>query len=130
MASDGVKFHEGLHKLKNVLCALQFNTYIKQHFANQNLCLLVFWYSLWICSKYLKCQKVANVIRWCGPMALLEKLKTASGANQFPGRLKNYPYYCPGRGANPRPPAHPTRSAIGRRISIKPTYLQMLLRKW
>ena len=26
---------------------------------------------------------------------------------QFPGWLKNYPYYCPGRGANPRPPAHP-----------------------
>ena len=25
----------------------------------------------------------------------------------FPGRLKNSPYYCPGRGANPRPPAHP-----------------------
>ena len=26
---------------------------------------------------------------------------------QFPGRMKNSPYYCPGRGANPRPPAHP-----------------------
>ena len=26
---------------------------------------------------------------------------------QFPGWMKNSPYYCPGRGANPRPPAHP-----------------------
>ena len=27
---------------------------------------------------------------------------------QFPGRMKkNSPYYCPGRGGNPRPPAHP-----------------------
>ena len=26
---------------------------------------------------------------------------------QFPGWTKNSPYYCPGRGANPRPPAHP-----------------------
>ena len=26
---------------------------------------------------------------------------------QFPGRMKNSPYYCPGRDANPRPPAHP-----------------------
>ena len=25
---------------------------------------------------------------------------------QFPGWMKNSPYYCPGRGANPRPPAH------------------------
>ena len=26
---------------------------------------------------------------------------------QFPGRMKNSPYYWPGRGANPRPPTHP-----------------------
>ena len=26
---------------------------------------------------------------------------------QFPGWMKNSPYYFPGRGANPRPPAHP-----------------------
>ena len=26
---------------------------------------------------------------------------------QFPGWMKNSPYDCPGRGANPRPPAHP-----------------------
>ena len=26
---------------------------------------------------------------------------------QFPGWMKNSPYYYPGRGANPRPPAHP-----------------------
>ena len=25
---------------------------------------------------------------------------------QFPGWMKNSPYDCPGRGANPRPPAH------------------------
>ena len=26
---------------------------------------------------------------------------------QFPGWMKNSPYYFPGRDANPRPPAHP-----------------------
>ena len=26
---------------------------------------------------------------------------------KFPGRMKNFPYYCPGRGANTQPPAHP-----------------------
>ena len=26
---------------------------------------------------------------------------------QFPGWMKNSPYYCPGQGENPRPPAHP-----------------------
>ena len=26
---------------------------------------------------------------------------------QFSGWMKNSPYYCPGRGANPRSPAHP-----------------------
>ena len=46
---------------------------------------------------------------------------------QFPGWMKHSPYYCPGRGASPRPPRtprlpnkqgvpHPTRSAIGRRF--------------
>ena len=40
----------------------------------QYLCLLV--YSLWIFSKY---QKVANVVRWGGPMALWEKPKRHLG---------------------------------------------------
>ena len=26
---------------------------------------------------------------------------------QFPGRMKNSPYYCPGWGASPQSPAHP-----------------------
>ena len=43
---------------------------------------------------------------------------------QFPGRMKNSPYYCPGRGSNPRPRLHykqgvphPTCSATGRPLT-------------
>ena len=31
---------------------------------------------------------------------------------QFPGRMKNSPYHCPGRGANKQGVPHPTHSAI------------------
>ena len=36
---------------------------------------------------------------------------------QFPGWMKNSPYYCPGRGANPRPPAHPDFITSGSRVT-------------
>ena len=85
MASDGVKFHEGRpnisisHKLKK---NVHFSSIqVEERFSSKKLDLLV--YSLWIFSKYLKCQKVANVVRWGGPMVLWEKPKTASGASRL-----------------------------------------------
>ena len=53
---------------------------------------------------------------------------------QFPGRMKNSHYYCPGRGANPPTPRlhnkqgvpHPTRSSIGRhRNDARPSALAL-----
>ena len=42
---------------------------------------------------------------------------------QFPGWMKNSPYYFPGRGANPRPPAHPDF------IASKESHI-LLVRPW
>ena len=39
---------------------------------------------------------------------------------QFPGRMKNSSYYCPGRGTNPRPPTRsPTPYSFGHRDTVK-----------
>ena len=41
---------------------------------------------------------------------------------QFPGWMKNSPYYCAGRCANPRPPAHPDfiTSKVSHTLRVRP----------